>query len=99
MNQRRIEWQIKKIIYSFLPQGYQAFLFGSRVTGKGLPYSDFDVGVTGPRPLSMRILAKIREAFEESNIPVKIDVVDFRRVSEKFKKLTLSEVKQWREPN
>jgi len=37
-------------------------------------------------------LAEIESAFEESDIPYKIEVVDFSLVSERFKKIALQKI-------
>jgi len=36
----------------------------------------------------------IDEAFEESDLPFKVDIVDFSLVSDKFRKTALSKIKE-----
>lgn len=87
--------KIKKIIFQFLdPKQYQIFIFGSRATGKAKKYSDYDVGIWGKKPVPPRILGLIEEALEESDLPYKVDVVDFSLVPKKFKKIALSKIKK-----
>jgi len=80
--------EIKKIIYSFLdPKGCRVFIFGSQTTGKARKFSDIDVGIKSSKPIPWWKLSAIEEAFEESDLPYTIDVVDFNLVSEKFKQV------------
>ena len=80
------ENEIKNIIFQFLdPEEYGVFIFGSRATGKAKKYSDYDIGILGTKSVPLNILAKINEALEESNLPYRVDVVDFSLVSKDFK--------------
>lgn len=91
----KIEKQIKNIIFQFLDrQKYQAFIFGSRAIGKSRKFSDYDVGILGKKPVLPENKILIEEALEESDIPYKVDIVDFSSVSEKFKKMALIKVKK-----
>lgn len=66
---------------------YRVFFFGSRVTGKGDERSDIDVGIEGQTPLPARALLDIQEDIENLPTLYKIDVVDFSRLDERFKKV------------
>lgn len=91
---KKAEKEIKEIIFQFLnPKEYQIFIFGSRVTGKAKKFSDFDVGIFGKKPVSWSALALIEEALEESDLPYRVDVVDFSLVSSDFRKVALSRIK------
>lgn len=91
----KAEKEIKKLIYQFLnPKEYQIFIFGSRATKKTKKYSDYDVGIWGKKPVPWHILAEIEEVLEESDLPYKVDVVDFSLVSSNFKKVALSKIKK-----
>lgn len=50
--------------------------FGSRVTGKAKPFSDLDLAIMGDKPLSLEIRARLEEAFSESDLPWKVDILD-----------------------
>ena len=87
--------QIKKIIFKFLdPKKHQAFIFGSRVSGRAKKFSDYDIGILGRKPVAFNILTEIEESLEESDIPYKVDVVDFSLVSPQFKKAALSKTEK-----
>lgn len=78
--------QIKKIIARNLDLSeYRLFLFGSRASGKNAEYSDFDIGVIGEKPLPSSLKINIEGDLEDSDIPMKVDIVDFYQMPEKFK--------------
>lgn len=79
---------IKKTIFSFLnPEDCRVFVFGSQASGRAKKFSDFDIGLKSSKTIPWWKLAAIDEAFEESDLPYTVDVVDFNLVSEKFKKV------------
>ena len=91
----KAEKEIKEIIFHFLdPKKYQVFIFGSRAAGKAKKYSDYDIGILGKEPVPWNMLAKIEEALEDSDLPYKVDIVDFALVSSGFKKVALSKIKK-----
>ena len=61
--------------------------FGSRVTGGARRYSDLDLAVIGDEPLGLIPLGLLREAFEESDLPIRVDVIDWHDTSESFRKI------------
>jgi predicted nucleotidyltransferase len=46
-----------------------AYVFGLRVTGKALQYSDLDMVIHAPKPLPTNQLQDIKDIFAESDIP------------------------------
>lgn len=89
------EEKIKKIIFQFLdPKKYQVFIFGSRATGKAKKFSDYDVGIWGKKTVPSATIVLIEEALEESDLPYRVDIVDFSLVSSKFRNIALSKVKK-----
>lgn len=61
--------------------------FGSRVTGKAKPFSDLDLAIMGDEPLSLETRARLEEAFSESELPWKVDVLDWALSDQSFRKL------------
>lgn len=49
--------------------------FGSRVTGNAKPMSDLDVCIMGEAPIGSATVARLRDAFSESLLPIRIDIV------------------------
>jgi uncharacterized protein len=66
---------------------YRVFLFGSRTRGSARANSDIDLGVEGPAPIPYGTLVAIREDLENAPTLYTVDVVDFRRVPEKFRQV------------
>ncbi len=85
--------EVKKIVFQYLdPHKDKVFIFGSRAIGESRKFSDIDIGIKSTRKLTGEILVNIKEAFEESNIPYTVDVVDFAKVSDTFQKLSLQKI-------
>ena len=81
------EWHIvQKILQRNVPQ-YEVWAFGSRATRKAKEFSDLDLVVITDAPLSLDIAANLSEEFSESDLPWKVDVVDWASASEGFRKI------------
>ena len=76
---------IRKILAEHLPQA-RVLAFGSRVTGKPRTYSDLDLAVELANPLDIRTLCKLKDAMEDSDVPICVDIVDWHQASDEFKK-------------
>lgn len=59
-------------------------IFGSRVKGASTKYSDLDICLKDPISDYQYVL--LEEAFSESDLPFKVDLVEYARVSDAFKK-------------
>lgn len=83
---------IKKIIYSKIdPKSHYVFIFGSRATGTDQRFSDIDIGIEG-RPLSAKVKLEIEEAFEESDLPYNVEIVDFSTVRKNFREVAKQKI-------
>lgn len=81
------EWQqVSAILQRYLPQ-YEVWVFGSRVKGNAKPYSDLDLAIISDTPLPLALLAEVAEAFSESDLPWKVDLVDWATTSERFRQV------------
>ncbi len=65
----------------------EVLAFGSRVTWTAKQFSDLDLAVLGDSPLSSAVRAALAEDFDESDLPFKVDVVDWATTSEAFRKI------------
>ena len=65
----------------------EVWVFGSRAKGTARDTSDLDLAIIGKTPLDFRTLATLRDFFSESNIPYKVDVVDWTTISETFREI------------
>ena len=74
-------------------KGHQVFLIGSRANGRARPRSDFDLGVIGPESLPLKTFYEIEDALENLPTLYRIDWVDLNGVSDRFRRIALSEGK------
>jgi type I restriction enzyme, S subunit len=80
-------WEIvRNILAKHVPQ-FEVWAFGSRVTGTTKPYSDLDLAVISDKPLSLEVRTGLAEDFSESDLPWRVDVVDWAATSETFRKV------------
>jgi uncharacterized protein len=75
--------------------GAKAIPFGSRARGDARQWSDIDLAVDSEKDLPLEILSALREAFEESNMLLNVDVVDLRNASMDIRNAVLREGVQW----
>ena len=61
--------------------------FGSRATWNAKDYSDLDLAIVGDGSLDWRTVGRLKESFEESNLPMRVDVLDWHAISESFRKV------------
>lgn len=80
-------WDIvRDLLQAHVPQ-YEVWAFGSRAKGTAKPYSDLDLAVITDQPLSLAVNAALSDAFGESDLPWRVDVVDWATTSESFRKI------------
>jgi len=75
---------VRAILKRHVPQA-RAWVFGSRVKGTAQRFSDLDLALEHDEPLSLRILALLDADFAESDLPMKVDVVDMRAITPAFR--------------
>lgn len=90
---------LKQLLSKYIPADeYIVFLFGSRAAHRNHDRSDIDIGIWGTKPLPILIKSALEEEIEESRIPLRVDIVDFSRVGEQFKKEALQNIEVWNCP-
>ncbi len=67
--------------------GIEVRAFGSRVNGSAKPHSDLDIALMTSSPLSPSSMAQLKATFSESDLPFKMDVLDWQTISSAFKDL------------
>ena len=75
---------VRAILDAHVP-GCEVWVYGSRATGAAKPYSDLDLVIVGEAPAPVRTLALLENAFEESDLPFRVDVADWASLSESFR--------------
>lgn len=80
-------WAIVSRILTDYLSGYEVWAFGSRAKHQAKPFSDLDLVVITTEPLSLTKLALANEAFEESDLPWKVDLLDWAATSSSFQQV------------
>lgn len=77
---------VEKILQRHVPQ-HAVWAFGSRVTGTTKKTADLDLAIISEQPLSLELQAALREDFDNSLLPFKVDIVDWATTSESFRQI------------
>lgn len=80
-------WEIVRSILQKNVPHHAVWAFGSRATWKAKEYSDLDLAIITDRPLSLDVSASLSDDFSESDLPWRVDVVDWATTSEAFRKI------------
>jgi predicted nucleotidyltransferase len=77
--------QVKAMLRALVPHA-EVWAYGSRVTGDGHEASDLDLVLRNPQnlPEETTALYDLKEAFIESNLPIRVDIMDWARVPVSF---------------
>ena len=73
----------------------KVFLFGSRATKNNHRFSDMDIAVMPGDNFDDKVLLSLAEKLHHSVIPFKVDLVNFKHVSQSFKDEAMKDVVQW----
>lgn len=75
---------VREILSRFVP-ACDVRAFGSRVAGGARTYSDLDLAIYAPGPLDFDTLWRLQEAFEDSELPFRVDIVDAHTLTPEFR--------------
>jgi predicted nucleotidyltransferase len=76
---------LRELLHQHLPQ-VEVWAYGSRVNGDGHEASDLDLVVRQPADLKQGTpqMWELKEALVESNLPIRVDVVDWAHIPASF---------------
>ena len=96
MDTTRILQDVRRVAEHVLG-GYDVdvYLFGSWANGTQRRTSDIDVAVDPHRPLPPGALSILRERFEESRVPYRVEVVDLSEVDRAFRRTVIKQGIRW----
>ena len=77
---------VREILQRHVPDR-QVVGFGSRATWTAKDYSDLDLAVMGEESLPLDVSSALVEAFSESDLPFKVDIVDWASTDETFRNI------------
>jgi predicted nucleotidyltransferase len=75
--------EVRRILGRHAPHA-RAWAFGSRTSGRARPFSDLDIALEAEGGISLETLARLRDDFSESDLPIKVDVVDWNSLDPEF---------------
>jgi type I restriction enzyme S subunit len=80
-------WRIvRDILQRYVPDR-EVWAFGSRAKWTAKEFSDLDIAIIGDTPLSIALTADMREAFQESALQFKVDIVDWANITPSFQQV------------
>lgn len=74
---------IRSILRTHVPNA-RAWAYGSRVQGRAKRFSDLDLAVKAEKELGLTEMFTLKDAFSESDLPIKVDLLDLHCVSPEF---------------
>lgn len=80
-------WEIVRGILQKHVPDLEVWAFGSRAKWSAKPYSDLDLAVITNHALPLNTSASLADDFSESDLPWKVDVVDWASTGESFRKI------------
>ena len=80
-------WRIVRDILRRRVPGRPVWAFGSRARRSAKPYSDLDLAIITDTPLRWGQVAELADDFSESDLPWRVDVVDWASTSEAFREI------------
>lgn len=93
-NHRR--W-VSAILNANLPPRAKVWVFGSRATGGARRYSDLDLAIDAGRPLTLDEIANLSEAFRDSDLPYRVDLVDWYTLDARFRQTITPDLRPFME--
>ena len=81
---------VRRILREHVPD-LKVHAFGSRVAWNARETSDLDLALMTDEPLGIDRTAGLRAAFTDSDLPFRVDIVDWATTSEKFRQRILAE--------
>ena len=81
------DWHIVKAILQQHVPDREVWAFGSRAKWTAKEFSDLDLAILGDKSLTLGESAALTDAFADSDLPWKVDVVDWVTTSPSFRKI------------
>ena len=82
---------VANILQEHIPNK-KVMVFGSRVSGSIKPFSDLDLCIMGDIALSLIESSNLKEAFSESDLPFRVDIVDWATITPEFREIVMQNV-------
>ncbi len=83
---------VDDIILRLLPANTCLYAFGSRVCGTAKPHSDLDLVIKGASRIEKRIMRELALAFDDSDLPFRVDIIDWASITENFRAIIAPQI-------
>jgi predicted nucleotidyltransferase len=81
---------VRNILIRHVPE-FEVWAFGSRVHGRHLkPHSDLDLAIMTNDPLPLNLFLDLKAAFSESDLPYRVDLIDWATTQPVFRTIVES---------
>jgi predicted nucleotidyltransferase len=84
---------VKRILAEIVPDA-KVSVFGSRATGSAKEHSDLDLLIKEKSIIEKSTMRKLKSAFEKSDLPFRVDVVDWAATKKNFRKIIEKKLKK-----
>ncbi len=94
---RTLREQIIEILFRYInPETTSVFLFGSLAENTDMKYSDIDIGIVSEDEISDSVFLSLCDDLNyKADTLRKIDLVDFNKVDNAFRKFALENIEIW----
>ncbi len=82
---------VQDVLRRHLPDGVKVWVFGSRATWATKDSSDLDLALEGNGEIPARSLTALESAFEDSDLPYAVDIVDVKRIAGRFREIVATQ--------
>ena len=76
---------VLEILRANLPPSAKVWVFGSRANGRARRYSDLDLAIDAGRRLTFDEMARLSEAFSDSDLPYRVDLIDWHNIDDRWR--------------
>lgn len=77
---------VQNILKTHVPS-LEVRVFGSRAIGPAKPHSDLDMVLMGDGKVDFGTMAHLKDAFSESDLPFRVDVLDWNDIDDEFRQI------------
>ena len=89
---------ISNILASHLPKDCLVWVFGSRTKNKARFNSDIDLALEAKQVISAKTIMQLKEAFSDSILSYKVDLLDINNISDHFKTIVREQAVEFPTP-
>ncbi len=81
------DWPIVRDMLRKHVPAFEVWVFGSRAKRSARRFSDLDLAIISEQPLPFETGGALREDFSESDLPFRVDILDWATTGEAFRRI------------